>query len=374
MARKKRQSSRRRPIKRTTRKRAKRRKVSTTPKRISKKVVATGGANAHFNVMRRPFSTATAQPKIPDGKVATSLSRRLQKVTQIQNAVGESDIDIVMVPSLGVMGTVFDTTYNTGGRNHRPIGFSGQTVGMNGLQLENPTGENNIINNTGVSHWRVVSQALHLTLNQTEEENDGWFEACRFNFSTNAIQWGFRNLDDNVLDLSSIGLFPDNQFQNQVLNPLAGNMVEQPGYQTGLLKDIGKLEFKLNPKGNATEFQNLNSEYRMKDASDTLLGIWDAAQGTFGFSKNNSETVPITRDLIDQNYDAIFIRLHCRTNNGTTSNGSKLILNAIQNIEFCFSPDSDLATFQTPNVAHKKAAEVQDAMNNNHGASQMHTS
>jgi len=145
-------------------------KARTTPKRIPNTTVRSSGANTHHQVMRMPFSVATSQPKIPDGKVASSLSRRLQKVCQLHNAAGEDTLHIVMVPSLGVCGAVYGSDDDKGARSFSPIGFSGQTVGLQGGEIGD---QGKVKNLSGISHWRIVSQAMKFQLNATEEENDG---------------------------------------------------------------------------------------------------------------------------------------------------------------------------------------------------------
>lgn len=350
-------TKRRAPRAKRTAKRAK--ATRSLPKKVSKGVVKTSGAASHHAVMRMPFSTATSQPKIPDGKVATSLSRRLQKVVQIQNANGAATIDLVMVPSLGVCGVAYGSTNPQGTRVFEAIGFSGQTVGLDGSGLP---GTNRVSNIGSITNWRIVSQGMKFQLNQTEEENDGWFEAVRFNAALDYAQWGLANLD-NTLNNGSLGLFPGVHFKSLVVDPLAANMVEHPGYTTGLLKDIHKHEFKLNPKTNSVGFKTLKTVYSTIDAGGAAIGTWDAPNAMLTFSNFKPETEELFNGVLDHDYDMILLRLHCRANNGTTSNGSKLIMNAIQNIEFCFAPSSDLVTFQTSNVSDKRTSSVVDELN-----------
>lgn len=350
-------TTKRRPIKSKARQRRtpKRRVARKTPSRVNRNVVKSSGGTSHHAVMRMPFSTATAQPKIPDGKVATSLSRRLQKVVQLHNDSGESTLDIVMVPALGVCATVYGSDNASGTRGFEVVGFSGQTVGLNGGQLGSG---NRLDNQGGISDWRIVSQAMKFQLNQTEEENDGWFEAVRFTARLDYGLWSVANLN-NSLFTGSMGLVPNANFKTAILDPLASNMVEQPGYTTGLLKDIGKSEFKLNPKTNSVHFKKLKSLYSTVDAGGADIGTYDNTDKVQNFSNFHPETKEIFDDLLDRDYDMVYLRMHCRANDGT-STGSKLIMNGIQNIEFCFSPDSDLSTFQTPNQKHKSTDAVLD--------------
>lgn len=337
----------------------KRRATRTTPKKVSRSPVKGSAATSHHAVMRMPFSTATAQPKIPDGKVATSLSRRLQKVVQIQNAVGSETVDIVMVPALGVCGSIYGSTNPQGGRSYECIGFSGQTVGLSGTDLSTQTRVNN---NSAISDWRIVSQGMKFQLNQTEEENDGWFEAVRFSARIDYGLWVLANLN-NALNQGSMGLFPGDGFKTALLDNLAANMVEHPGYTTGLLKDIHKHEFKLNPKTQSVDFKPMKSTYSTVDAGGATIGTWDNIDKELEFTNFVPETQELFNDLLDHDYDMIFLRLHCRANNGSNSAGSKLIMNAIQNIEFCFAPESDLSAFQTPNTKHKTTEHVVDSLN-----------
>ena len=116
----------------------KKRKVSnSTTKTPSKKILKSGSNAAHHAVRMSPFSNATAQPKIPDGMFTSSLSRRLQSVTQIQNtssndtALGNSTMYVVLSPTLGVPALVLNSA--TGGSSNafwtpQFIGCFGQGV------------------------------------------------------------------------------------------------------------------------------------------------------------------------------------------------------------------------------------------------------
>ena len=388
-------AAKRTKAKTTTAAAAKAKAKPTVVKAVKRGAVKKNPATAHHAVMVDPFSNATAQPKIPDGLVPSSLSRRMQRVLEIKNEVtsdgafGANDVDIVIVPSLGIAAAVFGATPKaTAARDYIPIGFAGQSVGFNCETFPSNNSNNSVVKNeTGIANWRIVSQGLKVKLNNTQEENDGWFEACRFNFSMNAGDWSLVNTD-NANARDSMGLCPDVDFKSRVIDNLKASMVEQPGYHTGLLKDIEKTQFNLNSKTPRANFKSLDESYYLKSHSGSPPGTGNIA-GAVGWEenayavfepgtgaiewpndgRNRPEAMRFLKDCIDENYDAILITCHCRTNAGSTSssNGSKLILNAIQNVEFCFKPESDLTTFQTPNKSDRVTPILLETMNDHHG-------
>lgn len=351
--------------------------------RVKKAVVGNSSAAAHHAVRVAPFANTTPQPKILDGAIKSSLSRRLQAVGAFKNSannpLGQSIMHVIMAPTLGLGATVFGSeeghTYR-GGSTKDPayLGFNGQTVGWaqtNAAGAVAPTWSANpsiaemqgFKNLGGFNQWRIVSQGLRMELTNTDEENDGWFEACRFNWSNRYDQLALTPIDGSVT-LNKVVAAPEENILHQLLQPMA--MVEQPGYKTGLLRDLKKVEFQLHPKNVAHPIVHVRETFMLHNQDDM---DFQTDTKTHRFDNESALAVQAAEELIDRNMDWVYIRLHCRTNNGGTSAGSQFLFNAMQNVEMAFSPSSDFATFQTPNNAHIKTEKITGEMNMDMSAS-----
>ncbi|BAJ79015.1 hypothetical protein [Protobacilladnavirus chaelor] len=366
--------------KRTTGRKTLKRKAdsrATPAKSTRKRTKTVSGAAKHHAVRVKPFSNATTQPKIPDGLLTSSLSRRLQNVVGVRNGnspsvhAGSDVMHVVIAPTLGVPVMIANSAE---GVLKRPglsqessfIGFPGQTVGFENL-IEStgvptwpptiPTGQK-LENKGGFVLWRIISQGLRIDLANSDEENDGWFEACRFNWRNVPRDVCMTPLDGSTTT-NSIGIAPNPLWLEEVGYGMA--MVEQPGYKSGLLKDIKKAEFMLHPR-TTTHDPTLIDPFEYGGSMTSSGGI----DNVYYPSDNVSGNAVRFRDMgVDQNMDWIYIRLHCRPNNGTSSLGSNFLFNVIQNVEVAFNPSSDFAAFQTINKADTKTKMVADGLNNN---------
>jgi len=309
--------------------------------------------------MKMPFSMATSQPKVPDGKVASSLSRRLRSVNEIGNVANKTECLVFLYPSLGLGAQVT----NEKGQVSTARGYSvycptGQTVGF--VSDTNGVGPYSFETNADIATWRIVSQGMRLKLINPDEENDGWFESCRFKIQNHAQKFAHvHNGNTNNLSLDRVLCF--DKVTTDELGAMP--MVEQPGYQTGLLKELGKSEFRLQPTG-CTVAMN-----QMDKISNIILNT-DFAKQTGGECDlyDTAQMRGIIDIAIDNSWDGIMLKLHCRPNTGVgNANGSRLILETIQNVEFCSGPDSDLRTWHTPNTAHPQTDRTADLMNDHPG-------
>jgi hypothetical protein len=380
--------------------------VTDVKAKSKRKTIPTeGSAKPHFAVRTNAFSTATQQPKICDGKFTQSLSRRLQNTVQIRNAnsatFGNDMMHIIFAPSLGVPLTVM---IEEGGKLARPndllhprfCGFPGQTVGYSivergkgGTEVftipeANTEAQNEVdfaLKNLGqFSQWRIVSQGLKLQLVNTDEENDGWWEAVRFNWRRNIRDLSLVPIDGTT-DGEVLGVAP---CENNLYEYVAGmSMVEQPGYKSGLIRDIDKVKFQNHPQTSSHDPVPIDDKVKFRFSNtDFIAGLPDPSgdshidddvqydSNTVKLSlKPTANGRAIADQSIDDNMDWIYIRVHCRPNSGNNNqNGSRFVCNYVQNIEMAFDPSSDFAAFQTINKLNKAAAGIDDKINNNQAA------
>jgi len=213
-------------------------------------------------------------------------------------------------------------------------------------------------NECGFSKWRIISQGLRLELTNNDEQNEGWFEACRFNWRRKNGDLCLTPLDGTTTD-TELGCAPAHQ-NLEYLEPMS--MVEQPGYKTGLLKDLKKYEFMLHPQSSTHDPVVLDQQFNLTELKQYTI---DTNARTMRLKDGDDDAGRLKDQMVDANMDWLYIRLHPRVNNGSSSNGSALLTSIIQNIEVAFDPASDFATFQTTNVRDKKTAQFADAINNN---------
>lgn len=347
-------------------------------------------------VLRNPFSQATNQPKVPDGKSQTSLSRRM-RLTQEILSYDDNAIHIVLLPLLNCPATAFNVEYN-GTTKFIPMVFKGGKLGYSGGQRTVlPAASSQYDQDTSwwqfsgaeLSKWRIVSQGIRFNLLNVMDENDGWYEAIRFNWRENPSDFLIRQEDpdfaganwtNNTNGINSLQnsaglgwtLVPK---PNGIGSYLAGlNMVTQPGYESGLLRDIHKKQFILAPHGVDSEFNILrNTAHLQVDPTDGQ--VRDAVENTadlhqdrgLPISSHNPKVQDIMDSFIDQSFDAVYIRIHPRAK---ASGGSKLLCHVAQNIEMCYPPNTVLAEYQTTNYRFPKIDTVMDRLNNNYAPTQ----
>lgn len=351
---------RRIPVKRAPR----RMRASYQPARaVRKPNLGASSAAASMAVIARPFSSATSQPKIPDGKMATSLSRRQQKVFELTNEEdGDDKVYILMYASEGVACTVFGA-----GVPSQYQGFVNQTS-QRQMADPNADGVSFLNNESGVAQWRTVSQGLKLKLINNNEENDGYWEAIRIPLEKRTTAMSLVSLSGETTGTTphytrALGLFFDLGYKTYLDNHL-GAMVESPGYESGLLRDIDKKEFVLQHSGDSSELQT-------NTASIGMLAQ-DYTDSAFKYELSSSPTSrQVENEMLDDSMDMVLIKLTCRPNDSNTESfrGSRFLCNAIKNVEFAHSLQSDNKAFETINQAHPRISAHFDNLNNNQSAS-----
>jgi len=349
---------------------AKRRKTSG-PKRpvatAKRRSPANGNVQKSIMKMRHPFHAGTHQPKIPDDSVAHSLSRVMQNVSEIQNAAGQNVMHVLIHPSLGIGCSVIGDINAYAGRNVTPLGFPNQQLHFDGTEIWSASAgdEVAITNGSDIVKKRLISQGFRCALNNVEEERDGWFEVCRIH-DTKAFVTEFRlgSIDGGGTNYTEMGLMATAGGSLTMDAKLAGlEMTQLPGYETGLLKDIHKREFKLNPISHTMPWSDLYPRYQMTPPDDLN---WDHTDEQIEFNLNNAKGKDFYEAAMDLNHDFVYIRIHPRTNTGSgNANGSKLITHLIQSWEFCLGADSEFASFQTPAPGVAGISKVIGGLNDN---------
>ena len=154
-------------------------------------------ARKSLAIYTNPFSTTNGPAKIPDGKAISSVGVRLRVSAQLHN---NKDTDgnpfhklhVLLYPGLTQGMVVWGDTQDFGTRSFTAYQFSDHnTFNLDNIWNNGTITPGDAISNDGLNQWRMVSQALKLSLLNTDEENDGYWEAIRYTDSFVANEFGF---------------------------------------------------------------------------------------------------------------------------------------------------------------------------------------
>ncbi|AXH73194.1 MAG: hypothetical protein QKB72_gp4 [Bacilladnaviridae sp.] len=352
----------RRKSTRQTKKRTKwtSRSYTPAPKPKKRKASKPRYAAQHHAYMKSPFSkNASKQPKIPDGAFTTSMGRAFETIAEIQNAVGNETIDIVLFPGFGIGAAIQNTTAAATMDGVQPIALDHSTNWLGSADTSK-----SVDNESEIARWRLVAQSLQLLLVNSAEENNGWYETCRFTPAQFMADYVVRNTDgNNIENLTNAALCPHNKFFTDHITDMV--MTNQRGYCLGKLTDLGKKEFLLHnisPKDDG--IINMQETYNNSFAN----GTYDAINKLHSWTPDHDAQIMMR--LLDQgtslnSHDMILIRLHCRSNTGTSPNtGSKFVLRLGAGHEVEYTPKSPLHTFMTESPTVTGTNKLKDDANN----------
>jgi hypothetical protein len=173
----------------------------------------------------------------------------------------------------------------------------------------------NTVDRANVKLGRIVSCGMRLTMINNSDQNEGYFEAARISvqpsdFEIDVVNGALRYKPIRPTDplLASTGLTGANPIPDIILSNHAT-------YQTGKLRDIEKLQFKLNSVDNEHDFAPIFE--------------------------------PPTADMfLDQSFDIILLKLHGRQQN---TGATQLMYDAVSNQEVIYVEDTSLARLMTLN-------------------------
>lgn len=318
-----------------------RRRYKTSRRRMRRRSMR---MSANLMVYKNPFSLATTNPKIPDGKCMLSAGQRLQVTRELVND-SVAPMEILLYPGLqnGLTAVGVDATGNgelalTGQLNSQTLRYS------NHVRYD-PTAGDTAIEQIGarVAAWRIVSQGVKLSLVNNFDENDGWWEAVRIQANNDSDHWTVASGIDGA------GVTTYNRFTSipdwTTLGIATRNLIEHPSYKSGKLRDIGKQRFQLKPHMLDHDFVRIGESVATGGYVGTTAAVYD---------KTDASGVELDR-FIDENqdnsYDMLLIRIHGRP--GAVS-PTRILSHLVCNQEIMYSEDSPLARFH--NVGKKEAS------------------
>lgn len=290
--------------------------------------------------VQNPFGTASVNPKIPDGLTPFSCGQRLQQSREIVQ--GAADFVLVLYP--GIEGGLY--VYNDFAK-----GFDPDACTEYGKHVQlNDAGEQ--VDASRVVQWRVVSQALRLSLNNNCEESDGWFEAIRIDTVADSTSSNWEVVGGvpvakgrlKKLATAAFVAFGQNQFYWAGANTNT-NFIESHSYVTGKLKDIHKYIFQLRPM--------------VREHSFTKLSPTNSADS-----------------YVDGNFDTIVIKIHGKFPDlqlpapppGTPpTNASRFTAHWICNQEVVYDENSNLSRYHSECKYSESAMQAMKTTNVSRG-------
>jgi len=303
-------------------------------------------------VVKNPFSTATVQPKIPDGKANASMGAR-------RNLVGELDFkewgvwDILLSPrydspiyaaSAGVTlaapgaatGTIAKQEKYDFDDNH-PFNSAWKSINVDSIIAEE---------GSEISKIRVVSQGTRITLTNSTDDNDGWFEVFRFHPQKDSTQYvtDEANATTGTTYKPAAVVSPD-LFNNRDTNSASTfnmNLASKGNYTTGKLRNLHRYTWVHKPCSNEVEFKDLPQ----------FLGVGEAAAlDPAAYKQDNTHANTAFQDW---DYDVIWIRVHGRGIEAAQTGGcclpTKLMFHTVQNVECIYGERNTLHSYMTKSL------------------------
>lgn len=253
-----------------------------------------------FNsVYLNPFSSASTCAKITDGECTYSCGLRLQTALPLTNNTS-APILLLLFPGIHGCLAFFSVQETDGGA---PL-FKQYTE----------------FDDQEITSWRYVSAGVRFMLTNNSDTNEGFFEAVRV-----PIQNGSKNTNTKIAPVENDTQIK--QWAPDLLKLFQQNLVENPTYICGRLRDIQKYEFQIKPQKGDHVFKNRES---IQDGADP-----------------NDITYTNT-DTLDDNFDAVFIKITGRPSTTGSTDQSQIMVHSCSNLEICYDQRASLARFHTP--------------------------
>jgi hypothetical protein len=234
-----------------------------------------------------PFDKGISQPKLLDGKVSRSSGIRLRATGEITcNSTGSTYLALIPGQSNVLCWRVTDDPLVP---EATPVPFQGHLDSVN--------------DRANCKSVRTVGVALRLSLVNSADQNEGYWEAARI--PTSALDFKFTETDPG----------PPALYNSAVSMTLANvDLSNYATYLTGKLRDIHRYQFKLNAIDNDINFSHLTSE------------------------------PPLINQFVSEQWDTIIIKIHGRVEIGAPS---MIMYDCISCQEVIYKENTALARLMT---------------------------
>jgi len=307
--------------------------------------MSTNEVKNQLHVLHNPFSGATQQPKIPDGKTNDSLGYSTQLVTEVSNSLGKDTMHFLLFAGLNCAVCI---------DNCNQVSLTGRSVYVPGFEhagscdwsaAVNPTTAFAVDNNDNYALWRTVSTGMQLKLLNPTEQDDGWWEAVRLTPEMDPTDYQLYTTDESTNRATNGCVAPT---VLAVSGLATQNLSNDSTYSTGLLRDLHRIQFELHGKKDNHDFTQMNDRFRMEPEDVISVDIVNAWRASF--INGRAMPVDLINQYIDSGYDMVYLRVHCRQNTGTAPFlGSRFHLNCITNQEIKFDSAERDARYHTKN-------------------------
>ena len=242
---------------------------------------------AYTKSLLDPFDKGMSQPKLLDGKVSRSSGIRLRATGEITcNNAGSTYI--ALIPGVSNV-LCWRVDNNPAEPEVTPSPFQGHM--------------DTITDRSNVKGVRTVGTALRLSLVNSADQNEGYWEAARI--PTNALDFSFTETDPGPPAVHNTALY-------MTLGAL--DLSNYQTYLTGKLRDIHRYQFKLNAIDNDINFATQRTE------------------------------PPEVRNFVSEQWDTIIIKIHGRVEIGAPS---MIMYDCISCQEVIYKENTALARLMT---------------------------
>lgn len=321
-----------------------------------------GEVSDQLHLYHDPFASTTAHPKIPDGKIEESVGLHLQDVREATTSLTSGELEITLFPGLGCIGywTNGLDLGSTSDPTKRQLQFNQLNLqsSFNSVTFNNADLDEIALLNDQIAAWRLVSAGVQFKLLNPTESDDGWWEAMRYSYSQNPNDW----------NLTASFPPPLAQF-TQGMRMVPAGISDDPSpteksYATGLLRDLGRVQFDLNPTSEDHIMRRMQPAWSFVTASNSDFETPIVTTDPAVRFRAESRTFPhILNQMVDTSFDMIIIKFHCRP---TVDIKTRLHVNSVANYEVQYKTDSDLALFHSPshNIGDTKFSVHKEAKQN----------
>lgn len=177
-----------------------------------------------------PFDRTTMQPKLPDGKIGTSVGVKYTVTREHYNVGSGNIMHAILFP--GQSGGLY--VQGCQNFNSVPASSPAYTDG-GGFSYTDATADDmqTLSAKENYHSWRIVSQGVRFELLNPAEQDDGWWEAVRLT--------DIMSLFDYRIEQHDNGAGRTNSFFApywQLANYQGANIADEKTYEAGRLKDL----------------------------------------------------------------------------------------------------------------------------------------
>jgi hypothetical protein len=290
--------------------------------------------------MHNAFGKATSQPKIPDGRASTSIGLCTQSVFETRNDPEWNVQHFMLFPGM-TTAVIYKSNNNANDYKCADMGLG---------QIADWSSVSEITQGKRWSQWRIVSSGIQFKCLNTNDMDDGWFEAIRCHRALKTDDWYAVNTV--ATDTANPGIGGAVAPLGLLNDMIVQSMIQHPSYVTGLIRDIHKFQFELHNVMDDHDFQRC--QQLIKYNSNTFFdggAFYNPGNpaGSFRMQSGIDDAKNIIDNYNDMSLDMVYIRVHSRPHfeNSDTFAGTRLHVNVISNLEVVHDINAYESRFET---------------------------